>query len=537
MSTTYMAKGDSQGNPISIKYITRLEAETLQSTSEFVPGLNYTITDADVPLYGGTEITLTAITPSELSLQGSGLFYCPKYELNGTGYGIWTTYIEAQFFSIVGTFTPGETVTADNGATATYLAEGFLNYVSGDWSSAFTISGATATADVSVFISPSYSIGQIVHWGGKSWTNVNGNIGASVDKYTLDTEWTEISFNPTDYNVYIDEIQYDFGNDMIIYRKDRYNNVVSGSNQVFVEFADSYGYGNPIKDFQWGCGIDTNVYSYVGIKGNQVIDSYFETLNTRAEYIWNNELSQQSYIRNNTFSFSSTIQSNTLSSSSYIQNNALSFSSYIQNNTLSSSSRIQNNTFSFSNISNNTFSSSSYIQNNALSDISNISNNALSDISNISNNALSFSSYIQNNALSSSSYIQNNALSNSSTIQSNTLSSSSSIQNNALSFSSYIRNNTFSFSSYINNNTLSSSSRIQNNTLSNNSFLQFTGGDVVSKTLTKLTMEGNNTNIPITATIVFNQNISKTIFKREDGTSRLQYVNNSDNVVITNVNA
>ena len=37
------------------------------------------------------------------------------------------------------------------------------------------------------------------------------------------------------------------------------------------------------------------------------------------------------------------------------------------------------------------------------------------------------------------------------------------------------------------------------------------------------------------ATIIFN--ISKTIFKREDGTSRLQYVNNSDVIIITDINA
>ena len=451
MSTVYMAKGDSNGNPISLKLITRLDAEELKSTSSFVPGLNYTITDADVSLYGGTEITLTAITENELSLQGSGLFYCPKYDLSGTGYGIWTTYMEENFSNVVGTFTSGETVTAQNGAEAIYLAEGFLNYVSGDWSTATSISGATATANVSGFASPSYSVGQIVHWGGKSWTNVIGNIGASIDKYTLDAEWIEIPFNATDYNVYIDEIQYDFGNDMIIYRKDRYNNVVSGSNQVFVEFEspDGYGFGNPIKDFQWGCAQDdfnTNDYLYVGIQGNQVIDSYFETLNSLAKCIWFNELSQFSYIQNNTLS------------NSYIQNNTLS-NSYIQGNTLSNS----------------------YIYNNTLS-----------------------SSYIYNNTLSYGINISNNTLSSYSTIQ---------------------------------YNTLSSYSTIQYNTLSNNSILQFTGGDVVSKTLTNLTMEGNNTNIPITATIVFNQNISKTIFKREDGTSRLQYVNNSDVIVITNIDA
>ena len=503
--------------------VTRAEVITLQATASFVVGATYVITDADTPLYGGTEVTLTAITPSELSLQGSGKFYCPKYDLSTPGYDIWTKYMKGTFSNVVGTFFSGQTVTAQNGATAKYLAAGLLNYVSGDWSGATTISGA----DVSGFVSPSYSVGQIVHWGGKSWTNVNGEIGAGIDKYTLDAEWTEIPFNETDYNVYVDEIQYDFGNDMIIYRKDRYNNVVSGSNQVFVEFESpgGFGYGNPIKDFQWGCAQDnfnTDDYLYIGIQGNQVIDSYFETLNSLAEYIWFNELSQFSYIFNNTLS-GSYIQYNTLSGRSSIENNTLS-GSYIQYNTLSNSS-IENNTLSGSYIQYNTLSNS-YIQNNTLSGTSSISNNTLGGYS-----------YIQYNTLNSNSYISNNTLSGNSSIYSNTLSSNSYFNSNTLNSNSYISNNTLSNSSYIYNNTLSNGTNIKNNTFINNSILRFSGGSLVSKTLTRLNMEGNNTSISITATIIFNQNISKTIFKRQDGASRLQYVNNSDVIVITNVNA
>jgi hypothetical protein len=225
---------DAPTNSTYIK-ITRAEAEILQATSSFVPGATYTITDADVNLYGGTEITLTAITSNQLSLQGSGKFYCPKYDVSAesTGYGIWTKQMEGIFSSIVGTFTPGETVTANNGAIAKYLAQGFLEFISGVWEFATSITGATATADVSGFVTPSYTEGQIVHWGGKSWLSGGNSLGDSIDKYTLSNIWTVIPFNETDYNVYIDEIHYDFGNDMIIYRKDRYNNVVSGSNQVF----------------------------------------------------------------------------------------------------------------------------------------------------------------------------------------------------------------------------------------------------------------------------------------------------------------
>lgn len=431
----FIYQSTNAGEPTNSTYIriTRSEAIVLQATSSFVPGAIYVITDADVNLYGGTEITLTAITSNQLSLQGSGKFYCPKYDVSAesTGYGIWTTYMEGTFSNIVGGFTSGEMITDQNGAEAIYLAEGFLNYVSGDWSLAVNVFGASGAADVSGFVSPSYTVGQIAHWGGKSWTNNNGNIGASIDKYTLDAEWTEIPFNEIDYNVYIDEIQYDFGNDMIIYRKDRYNNVVSGNNQVFVEFEspDGYGYGNPIKDFQWGCYQDdynTNDYFYLGIQGNEVIDSYFETLNTRGKYIWFNKLSQISYIYNTT-----------LSSNSFIQINTLSISSYIESNTFSRFSKIQ--------------------------------------------------------------YI--------------TLSSSSSIQNS----------------------TFSSFSNIQYITLSR-SRLYFPD-EVVNKTLSNLEIRNSNLSIPNTAKIIFVANLSKTIFNRLDGTPRLQYVNNSDVTVITDVDA
>ena len=529
----------SGGTQTAYITITRAEAETLQLSNSFIAGATYVITDADVNLYGGTEITLTAITSNQLSLQGSGLFYCPKYDLTTPGYGIWTTYMEGTFFNIVGNFSANETVTAQNGARAKYLAEGFLEWISGDWSGATSISGAIATANVSGFVSPSYSIGQVVHWGGKSWTNVNGNIGTSIDKYTLDAEWTEIPFNATDYNVYIDEIHYDFDNDMIIYRKDRYNNVVSGNNQVFVEFEVGYGYGNPIKDFQWGCAQDnfnTNDYLYIGIQGNQVIDSYFETLNTRAKHIWFNSLENQSYIFKNTLSISSYIYTNTLSGGSNISSITLSINSSIITNILSSNSYISSMTLSSSSISSNTLSGGSYILNNTLSN-SYINYNTLSFGSNIQNNTLSLGSKIQNNTLSSNNNIQNNTLSFGGNINNNTLSFGSNIQNNTLSFGSNINNNTLSSNSNIQDNTLSSGGNIQNNTLSNNSILQFTGGDVVSKTLSRLTMIGNNTSISISANIIFNQNISKTIFKREDGSSRLQYVNNRDVIVITDVNA
>jgi hypothetical protein len=194
---------------------------------------------------------------------------------------------------------------------------------------------------------------------------------------------------------------------------------------------------------------NTDDYFYLGIQGNEVIDSYFETLNTRGKYVWFNKLSQFSYIQNNT-----------LSSSSSIYNNTLSSSSSIYNNTLSSSSSINDDN-------------------------------------------LSINSYIQNNTLSSISAIQYNTLSGYSSIL------------------------------YL---TLSRNSYIVNNTLINGSQLVFTN-EIINKTATNLEIRNSSVSIPNTATIIFNRDLSKTIFNRLDGTQRLQYVNNSDVIVITDVDA
>ena len=68
-----------------------------------------------------------------------------------------------------------------------------IQFVSGDWSTATSITGAVsgATANIAGFVSPSYGIGDKVIWGGYSWTNANGNISASVDVLNLNAEWTK----------------------------------------------------------------------------------------------------------------------------------------------------------------------------------------------------------------------------------------------------------------------------------------------------------------------------------------------------------
>lgn len=87
---------------------------------------------------------------------------------------------------------------------------------------------------------------------------VTNFIGNSTDKYNLSSVWSAITYNDNDYNVVVDEIEYDFVHDKIISRKDRFGNEVNLNYQTVSYFEESYG--NPIKDFQWGNNLDNFGY-------------------------------------------------------------------------------------------------------------------------------------------------------------------------------------------------------------------------------------------------------------------------------------
>jgi hypothetical protein len=478
---------------------TKAQMDSLSGSNGFIPGQLYKITGVDTALYGGTDILIKAATTNKLELAGHGVFYNPKY-LNSqltpnNGYGIWSNYITLTFSNIVGTFTNGDTVTANNGATATYLAQGFLSWISGNWSAATSISnGSGATANVTGGVSPSYAIGQDVIWGGKHWTNTSGNVGTATNKYTLSSaDWTAVPFNSTDYNVDIDVIHYDYLHDMIIRRKDKWNNDVDGNFQVFDEFSspDGYDFGNPIKDFQWGNGPEdwtTDEYYYIGVQSNLVKDSYFECINFVGEYLWFNTLTEQSYMLNNIGSFTHKIYYNVLSRSSFIQNNTIA-TGFIQNNTLFSSNIIDNRL------------SSGVIGSNTLNN-SNISENILNN-SNINANTITYSSVIRNNILNSESYINNNILINESSIINNLLSSGFIEKNN-------LDSSTFDFSP--------------------------------SGTLTKVVMhvQAQNANATFnisSATVITSSIPSKYLFRNISNQTKLGYYNTLNVFTVVNVNA
>ena len=66
-----------------------------------------------------------------------GKFYNPKYNQSVDGFGIWDNKMYGTFSNIVGVFDyqGKEAVTANNAATGVLLADGMIQFVSGDWSS------------------------------------------------------------------------------------------------------------------------------------------------------------------------------------------------------------------------------------------------------------------------------------------------------------------------------------------------------------------------------------------------------------------
>jgi hypothetical protein len=77
-------------------------------------------------------------------------------------------------------------------------------------------------------------------------------VGNQIDKYNLSSIWSPVNYNEQDYELVIDEIKYDYENDLITFRKDSFGNEVDCTYESINYF--NVNYGNPIKDFQWGNG-------------------------------------------------------------------------------------------------------------------------------------------------------------------------------------------------------------------------------------------------------------------------------------------
>lgn len=205
----------------SVTPVITLTAAEFALLSPLSSSSTYRITDADINLYGGTEIYLTTNSQGILNDVGEGKFFNTKYDQTVNGYRIWA-----------GT-------------------------------------------------SSSYTTGSVVYWGGRAWSNISGvNTLASVDIFNLNlSEWTLLSYtNTLHYSISYDKIKYDRFTDKIIYRNERGTNIVSTNAQNILYWEDLIGY-SPIKAFQWGNTYDFNTAK--GIGSQNITNSYNENINFR----------------------------------------------------------------------------------------------------------------------------------------------------------------------------------------------------------------------------------------------------------------
>ena len=337
---------DLQVVPIFIT-VTKSELDVLVTNSNLQVGATYKITGVHTALYGGTDILLQALTPNKLSVEGSGIFYNPKYNQAVSEYGIWSNRGTWLATLVTGKFLGNEAVTANNGAIGTLFTNLDANlFISdgGDWSTAVSITGnvSGATATITSVVEKSYAIDDIVFWGGYAWKNLMGFVGASVNSLVMDFEWEKLPYDLVNYNLVSDAISYDYENDTIFRRADTSGNEVISTKSNNDYWIDNGFEGLAINVFQFG-----NSYSYfdnLGVGMNIVENSYCDNINFSGSYFNYNTLSGNSYF-----------YSNTLSSNSYFYSNTLSSGSSFTSNTLSSGSSFYSNKFENSQFSNLNF--------------------------------------------------------------------------------------------------------------------------------------------------------------------------------------
>jgi hypothetical protein len=441
--------------------------QSLIASNELIPGTTYKIDNVDVALYGGTTVFLKALSTNSVEKAGHGLFYNPKYNQALPTDGIWNNTSTFVSSSVDGTFLANEAITANNGATGTLFTTISSNRfvaLTGDWSTATSITGNTsaATANIASIVLKTYSIGDTVIWGGKHWRNVNGNIGAATNPLTLNSEWTVIPYDTINYNVVYDPIEYDLATDIILKRTDSFGNEVEATLNDRSYFTSQSYIGSPINVFQWGNQYVSSTNRGTG--SNKVNSGYAESINNIGSF-FSNEVKGRSVIQGNS-TFTGRINLNRLTDFSQIIGNILN-NALISGNFLHQGSTVTPVTFNT--INSNTLNASD-IKENMLRVKCNINSNVLTNSYIYINNL--FNSNINTNIMSPSGYIYSNNLGYLCTINSNTISNNSQIFSNNMDFLSTINSNNLSIgqiaenqmlrTSIINNNTLTSGFIIRN---------------------------------------------------------------------------
>ena len=481
---------------------TKAEIDALITANGLVAGAMYQITGVHPTLYddgttSGTTIYLRAISGSQLEVQGMGKFYNPKYDQSVSGFGIWENKMYGAFSSVVGNFDyiNKELVTANNGATGRILADGMIQWVSGDWSAALSITGSVsgATADVAGFVTPSYSIGDKVIWGGYSWTNNTGAVGSSVDVLTLDnTNWSKDVYDTTNYNIAYDMIEYDYANDMIIRRYEASSNVDVRYNKAAADyFSNAYGFlFSAISVQQFGNAFDYS--TSMGILNKLIDNGYDESINFCGANQFNLTFGSGANQSNLTFGSGANQSNLTFGSNAYQYNLTFGSGANQQNITFGSGAGQQNLTFE----------------------------------SNAYQYDLTFGSGAG----------QNNLKFESGAYQSNLTFGSNAGQNN-LTFGSgaYQYNLTFGSGAYQSNLTFGSGAYQSNLKFESGASIDF-NNQTLSSQITNTTFNGQFTMPDISAaTHIYDATLIKDVYARPDGALKIRYYDNSDALVIADI--
>lgn len=344
-----------QGNTNIIE-IDLVAAQYLANNSQLKKDSRYKITGCSSSLYGGTTLLLRSLDINKFTEEGTGIFYTPKYR-DTRGSGIWTGEVEYQASVIVGTFNENELVIADNSATgylSPYIKSGFIIPVTGDWSAAVSFTGddTGATAEISdiydIYVPLTYSIGDKTIWGGYVWQNLTGDLGSSVDDFTLDAvNWIKIPFNTTDYNIHYDKIEYDYANDLITDREDSLGNKISFNYRNYLWFDENIGDLNAIKYFQFGMYFRDSgdgEGSSGGVFGNKVEGGFANLINCRSR-VSQTTFKENSYLHNVRLGHNSSITNLIFEQGTNIFFTTLGYGAIIKNTTLASEAFIRYCTF------------------------------------------------------------------------------------------------------------------------------------------------------------------------------------------------
>jgi len=502
---------------------TKAEIDALIAGGDLVAGALYEITGVHPTLYddgttSGTTVYLRAISDSKLEVQGMGKFYNPKYNQSVDGFGIWDNKMYGTFSTIVGTFDyqNKETVTADNGATGILLADGMIQWVSGDWSVAVSITGSVsgATADITGFVTPTYSIGDKVIWGGYSWTNNTGAVGSSVDVLNLDgTNWSKNVYDTTNYNLAYDLIEYDYANDMIIRRFEKESNVdVKCSKAQYDLFVGNGFPYHSISVQQFG-----NEFKISISKGQLNIDvdnGYNECINFSGAFQVNLTFGSNAYQASLTFGSGASQASLTFGSGASQNNLTFGSDAYQQSLTFGSDAS-QNNL---------TFGSSAYQE-------------YLTFGSHAFQNNLTFGSYAnQQNLNFGSGASQTNLTFVSGAYQVNLTFGSDAYQQ-SLTFGSgaFQYNLTFGSGAGQYNLTFGSGAFQQSLNFAENTQLNFSN-QTINSNIEYVSFRTKTITVPdlSTATYIYDGNI-KEVYQRPDGALKIKYYNNSDVLQIVDI--